>query len=94
MYYFGTNLDNKFSVPGFWPSKEQSNRVPREKKELDEELERLKNIRLNLRKKRLEEEALERGDWDTVRQLRAEAENKTKGVSSIRWDLQSQGREG
>jgi protein PET100, fungi type len=94
MYYFGTNLDNKFSVPGFWPSKEQSNRVPRERKELDEELERLKTIRLNLRNKRLEEEASERGDWDTVRQLRADAENTRNGSPAIPRNIQSRGREG
>src|ERR1700761_2945617 len=72
MWYFGTNLDSKFSVDGFWPTKEQSNRVPRERKDLDEELDRLKSLRLNLRQKRLEEDALMRGDFDEVRRIRGE----------------------
>lgn len=41
MYYFGTNLDNRFSVPGFWPSAENSNRLPRDREELQVEYEKL-----------------------------------------------------
>ncbi len=54
MYYYGTNLDNKFTVPDFWPKAEQTNRVPFEKEEIKSELERLKARRLYLREKRLE----------------------------------------
>lgn len=57
MYYFGTNLDNKFSVPGFWPSPEQTHKIPFEKEEISAELARLKARRLDLRRRRLEEEA-------------------------------------
>src|SRR5215469_2884337 len=56
MYYFGTNLDQKFSVPGFWPGPNQTHKIPFEKEEIDAELARLKARRLQLRRKRLEEE--------------------------------------
>ena len=38
MYYFGTNLDDRFNVAGFWPSAEQSHKIPLEKEEIDREL--------------------------------------------------------
>jgi protein PET100 len=53
MYYFGTNLDNRFSVPNFWPKAEQANKVPLERDEIHAELERLRARRLYLREKRL-----------------------------------------
>lgn len=60
MYYYGTNLDNRFTTPDFWPSKpEQTNRLPYERDEIKNELERLKEKRLYLREKRLREEKLE-----------------------------------
>jgi protein PET100 len=69
MYYFGTNLDEKFAVPGFWPSKEQTNRIPFEREEIKAELERQRAKRLWLREKRLNEE-------------RAKAENSSGGSTS------------
>jgi protein PET100, fungi type len=62
MYYFGTNLDERFSVPDFWPKAEHANRVPMEKDEIQAELARLRARRLHLRDKRLEEEAASRGE--------------------------------
>lgn len=59
MYYYGTNLDNRFSVPDFWPKAGQTNRVPFEKDEIAAELERLKARRLYLRDKRLAQEKLQ-----------------------------------
>jgi len=56
MYYYGTNLDKRFSVPGFWPKPEQTNRIPFEKDEIHLELERLRQRRLFLRNQRLERE--------------------------------------
>jgi protein PET100 len=58
MYYYGTNLDNRFSVPDFWPKAEQTNRIPFEKEEIRSELDRLRQKRLYLRERRLEREAL------------------------------------
>ena len=58
MYYFGTNLDSRFSVHDFWPKPENANRVPTERDEIHEELERLRARRLALRETRLAREAL------------------------------------
>jgi protein PET100 len=41
MYYFGTNLEERFNVPDFWPTKEQSNRIPYERDEIRAEVERI-----------------------------------------------------
>jgi protein PET100, fungi type len=41
MYYFGTNLENRFSVPDFWPSQEQSHQIPYERDEIREEVKRI-----------------------------------------------------
>lgn len=57
MYYFGTNLDGRFSVRDFWPQHSQTNKIPYDRDEIQQELERLKAKRLYLRGKRLETEA-------------------------------------
>ena len=56
MYYFGTNLDSRFSVPDFWPKEGQTHVIPFEKDEIKEEIERLKQRRLAARARRLEME--------------------------------------
>jgi len=56
MYYFGTNLDEKFCTPNFWPKKEQTHTIPFERKEIDEEIERLRARRLAARARRLDVE--------------------------------------
>lgn len=61
MYYFGTNLESRFSVPDFWPKPESSHRIPFERAEMQEELERLKNKRLEKRARRLEMEGKSEG---------------------------------
>ena len=40
MYYFGTNLENRFAVADFWPTQAQSHRIPYEKEEIKAEIER------------------------------------------------------
>ncbi|KXX75263.1 hypothetical protein MMYC01_207078 [Madurella mycetomatis] len=57
MFYFGTNLDNRFAVPDFWPKAEQANKVPLERDEIHAELERLRARRLYYRERRLAAEA-------------------------------------
>ncbi|KAF3065277.1 hypothetical protein GL218_01864 [Daldinia childiae] len=57
MYYFGTNLDERFAVPDFWPKAEQANKVPIDRDEIHAELQRLRARRLYLRDRRLENEA-------------------------------------
>jgi len=59
MYYFGTNLDSRFTVPDFWPKPENANKVPLEREEISAELERLRARRLYLRDRRLAAEAKE-----------------------------------
>lgn len=62
MYYFGTNLDSRFKVPDFWPKEDQAHRIPFERDEIKEELERLKSQRLARRAQRIE---MERQGQDT-----------------------------
>lgn len=61
MYYFGTNLDHRFSVPDFWPKPEQANKVPLDRDEIEAELERLRARRLYHRDRRLAAEAEAKG---------------------------------
>ena len=56
MYYFGTNLENRFSVPDFWPKPENTHKIPFDREEIREELERLKHNRLERRARRLGKE--------------------------------------
>jgi protein PET100, fungi type len=57
MYYFGTNLDNRFSVPGFWPKPEESNRIPHDRDELIAEYHRMKARERLLQERRAKNEA-------------------------------------
>jgi protein PET100 len=68
MYYYGTNLDNKFSVPDFWPKPENSNKIPFEKEEIKAELERLRKKRLLLREQRVERERVVNESVNTRRE--------------------------
>ena len=56
MYYFGTNLENRFSVPNFWPSPEATYKIPFERDEIEHELEIQKARRLLRREQRLQHE--------------------------------------
>ncbi|KAI9656368.1 MAG: hypothetical protein M1831_004620 [Alyxoria varia] len=65
MYYFGVNLTNDETSPfreaarDFWPDREMTHKVPFEREEIREEMERLRARRLEVRERRLEREALE-----------------------------------
>ncbi|KAH6967642.1 hypothetical protein BKA56DRAFT_596949 [Ilyonectria sp. MPI-CAGE-AT-0026] len=41
MYYFGTNLDDRFAVHGFWPKPEECNKIPKDRDEIKAEYERI-----------------------------------------------------
>lgn len=41
MYYFGTNLDDRFAIQGFWPKPEECNKLPRDREEIKAEYERI-----------------------------------------------------
>jgi protein PET100 len=58
MYYFGVNLDEKFSTPDFWPKKSQTHTIPFEKDDIQHELAALKEKRLAARDRRLKMNAL------------------------------------
>ena len=62
MYYFGTNLDGRFSVPDFWPKPEHSNKVPVDRDEINAEIQRLRAQRLYHRERRLAAEARRQED--------------------------------
>ncbi|KAI4250728.1 MAG: hypothetical protein LQ352_005278 [Teloschistes flavicans] len=55
MYYFGTNLESRFTVPDFWPAPEKTHRIPFEREEMKAELDRLKAQRQERKARRLEE---------------------------------------
>lgn len=58
MYYFGTNLDDRFTVPDFWPKPEETHKIPHDKDEIHKEAARLRARRLAVREARLERERL------------------------------------
>lgn len=62
MYYFGTNLDDRFNVSGFWPSAEQSHKIPLEKEEIDKELARMRALDAIRRERRVQRAAQESGE--------------------------------
>lgn len=55
MWYFGTNLETRFTVPDFWPEPGTTHTIPFEKEDLKEMGERLKAERLERRRRRLEQ---------------------------------------
>lgn len=57
MYYFGTNLENRFAVPDFWPRPEETHKLPYEREEQRELRDRLREMRLE--KRRLRGDAVE-----------------------------------
>ncbi|OQE93029.1 hypothetical protein PENNAL_c0006G07372 [Penicillium nalgiovense] len=57
MYYFGTNLDDRFATKGFWPTAEQSHKIPLDKEEIDKELARMRMVDAMKREQRQAAEA-------------------------------------
>ncbi|KXT12415.1 hypothetical protein AC579_10279 [Pseudocercospora musae] len=70
MYYFGINLDSRFSVPDFWPKRGQTHEIPFEKDEIREEVERLKQRRLAARARRLAMEEQEGVNHEQEREIK------------------------
>jgi len=64
MYYFGTNLEDRFSVPGFWPTQEQGHKIPYERDEIKAEVER---IRENIQNRELERRRQTESAFDGLR---------------------------
>ncbi|GFP54011.1 hypothetical protein ACSS6W_001659 [Trichoderma asperelloides] len=60
MYYFGTNLDNRFKVHDFWPKPEECNKLPQDREEVIAEYERIvarQKIRQALQEERQRQQA-------------------------------------
>ena len=76
MYYFGTNLQNRFSVEGFWPTSEQSHKIPYEKEEIRAEVERIQREMRNRREGETKSAlaVLARDGFASTRQTRNEHE--------------------
>lgn len=55
MYYFGTNLDDRFAVHGFWPKPDECNKLPRDRDEIKAEYERIVARQKLLQARKLEE---------------------------------------
>ena len=66
MYYFGTNLDNRFSVHTFWPKPEECNKLPRDRDEVKAEYERIV-ARQRFRQAQLREEERQRASMQPNR---------------------------
>ena len=56
MYYFGTNLEERFNIPDFWPAPETTHKIPFERDEIKAEVARLRAKRLEKRARRLQME--------------------------------------
>lgn len=53
MYYFGTNLEERFNIPDFWPAPETTHKIPFDRDEIQAEAVRLRAKRLAKRARRL-----------------------------------------
>jgi len=53
MYYFGTNLEERFNIPDFWPAPETTHKIPFDRDEIQAEAVRLRVKRLAKRARRL-----------------------------------------
>ncbi|KAK0512520.1 hypothetical protein JMJ35_004537 [Cladonia borealis] len=86
MYYFGTNLESRFSVPDFWPAPETTHRIPFEREELNEMAGQLKAERLERRRRRLEQARVEikEGATDEIRPAEQSEEEQVGRVEVSR----------
>ncbi|KAL4976502.1 hypothetical protein BDW66DRAFT_135125 [Aspergillus desertorum] len=80
MYYFGTNLDERFSVPGFWPTAEQSHKIPLEKEEIDQELARMRRVDA-LKRERRERQLARQQELEAQSQALAQAQAQSQNLS-------------
>lgn len=74
MYYFGTNLDDRFSTKGFWPTAEQSHKIPLDKEEIDQELSRMRMVDAVKRERRLAAEAQAQAQADALAQAQLQTQ--------------------
>jgi protein PET100 len=84
MYYFGTNLDARFATPDFWPKEDQSHKIPFDRDEIKEELERLKQRRLAIRAQRLARESAGQSTDVTSNQERQAQQSKPEPLEATK----------
>ena len=77
MYYFGTNLDDRFQVKGFWPTAEQSHKIPMDKEEIDKELGRMRMVD-SVRRERREREAEAQAQIQAQAQAQAQTQSNAE----------------
>jgi protein PET100, fungi type len=77
MWYFGTNLEQRFAVPDFWPTQAQSHKIPFEKEEIKAELLRMQQ---EMRARKEEREAEGRMASEGRKRLRDAAKAFRDGV--------------
>ena len=58
MYYFGTNLENRFTVPDFWPAAGTTHKIPFEREDQIDMDKKLRELRLLKKERRKERERL------------------------------------
>lgn len=58
MYYFGTNIEERFAVPNFWPKPEECNKIPHDRDEIRAEYDRIITRQKLRQARKLEEEKL------------------------------------
>ena len=85
MYYFGTNLEERFSVPDFWPAPETTHKIPFDRDEINAEVERMKARRLAKREKRLQMEG--KTDAEGVDDDKTTNNAGRPTGQSLRWSL-------
>jgi protein PET100, fungi type len=58
MYYFGTNIEERFAVHNFWPRPEECNKIPHDRDEIRAEYERIVARQKLRQAKKFDEEKL------------------------------------
>lgn len=58
MYYFGTNIEERFAVPNFWPKPEECNKIPHDRDEIRAEYDRIITRQKLRQARKLEEDKL------------------------------------
>lgn len=92
MYYFGTNLENRFSVPDFWPAPDTTHKIPYEKEEQKDMLKKLKAMRMERRRRRFEQEMLNAGVAEDTTYMAEKAQDSAVGSEKLA-DAAAQGQD-
>lgn len=81
MYYFGTNLEERFTVPGFWPTAEQSHKIPETKEDIEAELSRMRTLDAVRAKRRQQQEEEMRQRQQQQQEMLSAAQGSGEGTA-------------